>query len=84
VDRNHAVTEQEAKGFIQQADVSITKWNGQFENYYSKDGAAYVNVEGNYIRTAYKADQFKGEPDKIHEVIEKYAQGNVPPNKSGN
>lgn len=84
VNRNHAVTEQEAKGFIQQADVSITKWNGQFENYYSKDGAAYVNVEGNYIRTAYKADQFKGEPDKIHEVIEKYAQGNVPPNKSGN
>lgn len=84
IDREHAVTIQEAKSFINNADVSITKWQGQYENYYSKNGASYVNLEGQYVRTAYKADQFKGEPEKIREVIEKYEKGNVPPPESGN
>lgn len=81
--REHNVTDEEAKEFIKQARVSITRWQGQYENYYSEIGAAYVNLQGNYIRTAYSAEQFKGEPEKICEVIKKYAKGNVSPSKPG-
>ncbi len=83
-EREHNVTDEEAKEFIKQARISITRWQGQYENYYSEIGAAYVNVQGNYIRTAYSAEQFKGEPKKICEVIKKYAEGNVPHSKPGN
>jgi SPP1 gp7 family putative phage head morphogenesis protein len=83
-EREHNVTDEEAREFIKQARVSITRWQGQYENYYSEIGAAYVNLLGDYIRTAYLAEQFKGEPEKICEVIKKYAEGNVPPSKPGN
>lgn len=82
-EREHNVTDEEAKEFIKQSRVSITRWQGQYENYYSEIGAAYVNLQGNYIRTAYAAEQFKGEPEKICEVIKKYAEGNLSPSKSG-
>lgn len=83
-EREHNVTDEEAREFIKQARASITRWQGQYENYYSEIGAAYVNLRGDYIRTAYLAEQFKGEPEKICEVIKKYAEGNVPPSKPGN
>lgn len=82
-EREHNVTDEEAKEFIKQARVSITRWQGQYENYYSEIGAAYVNLQDNYIRTAYAAEQFKGEPEKICEVIKKYAEGNLSPSKPG-
>lgn len=83
-EREHNVTDEEAKEFIKRARVSITRWNGKYENYYSEIGAAYVNLQGHYIRTAYSAEQFKGEAKKICEVIKKYAKGNVPPSKPRN
>lgn len=83
-EREHGVAEAEAKGFIRTADISITKWKGQYENYYSKDGAAYVNIEGQYIRTAYHSSQFDGDAKLIREVMDKHAKGHVPPAGKGN
>ena len=40
-----------------------------FEIYVSEDGATYVNLEENTIRTAYKRDQFDEKMMKILEVL---------------
>jgi phage-related protein (TIGR01555 family) len=82
-ERNHSVTEAEAKGYIKEAKISITKWNGKFENYYGVNGAVYVNIEDKIIRTCYKSKEFKGEPEKIKGVILKYENGNVSTSKKG-
>lgn len=71
-DRSHHITEETAKGFIQNAKTSRTVWNGQFERFYSYDGAAYVNRESKLIRTAFKKEEFQGDADKIMEVLKKY------------
>ena len=70
--RNHNVNEDEAKKFINDAILSITKRNGLSENYYSKKGIAYVNPLENMIKTAFKEDEFKGDALVIMEVLEKY------------
>ena len=71
----HKVTEEEAKAFVKNAKMSHTVWQEQYENYYSEEGAAYVNVEdenNKFIRTAYKREQFEGEPEIIMEVLGKH------------
>lgn len=72
VERLHNVSEHEAKEYITNAVISITKRNGLTENYYSKAGAAYVNPIENMIKTAFSSIEFKGEAVKIMEVLERY------------
>ena len=69
-ERNHDVTLKEAMSFIETADISISKWNGQFENYYSVSGAAFINLKTNEIRTAFKADEYDDYVKKMMEVLE--------------
>ena len=45
---------------------------GQFENYYSKSGAAYVDVKTNTIRTAFRSDEYDDRIKKMMEVLEKW------------
>ena len=71
-ERTHGVTRAEAVSFIRNAKVSHTVWQGQYERYYSDAGAAYVNVNENHIRTAFKATEFKGDIPEIMEVLKKY------------
>ena len=66
----------EAERFIAESDLSLTRWNGRFVNYYSKDGATYVDVENKNIRTAFTKKEFDENTLKIREVIEKYAGKN--------
>lgn len=73
-ERNHNVTLEEAKMFIQNARFSETVWKGKFERYYSKDGVAYVNKNNLKIRTAYKPDEFSPRVKKVMEVLKKYAK----------
>ena len=68
-ERNHAVTLNEAIEFIRMADVSISRWNGQFENYYSEHGAAYVNLKTNEIRTAFRVDEYDENTNKMMEML---------------
>jgi hypothetical protein len=72
-ERHHNVTREEAISFIKNASLSISKWNGTFEIYYSPEGIVYVDLIKNIIRTAYKKEEFLGETIKI---IEKIAKNN--------
>lgn len=76
-ERNHNITKDEAIRFIKDSKLSISKWNGIYENYYGVDAAIYVKTDENIIRTCYKRNEFKGDPEKIREVILKYEKGNV-------
>lgn len=71
-ERDHSVTKEQAIQWIKDARISVTVWGGQFERYYSFEGAAYVNIEGHYIRTAYQKKQFDENMQAIMEVIEEY------------
>lgn len=71
-DREHNISLDKAISFIHNADLSITKWNGQFENYYSKNGAAFVNLAKNEIRTAFCYDEYDEKAKALMEVIEKW------------
>ena len=57
-ERQHNVTEAEAKSYIQNAVFSTTKWKGKFTNYYSDEGAAFVDNEAKHIKTAFKKEQY--------------------------
>lgn len=70
-ERQHGVTEAEAKGVIENAAVSISRRNGRYENYYGETGVAYVDTLENLIRTAYKAAEFRGDVLDILEVLKK-------------
>lgn len=74
-EREHGVTRTEAEQFIQEADISLTRWNGQFINYYGPHGATYVDVKNKNIRTSFKKEQFDEATLKIREVAEKYGRG---------
>jgi len=56
----------DAKKYIENAKVSITrsKWDGVHTNYYSLDGAAYINSEGK-INTIYSEKDFVGDASII-------------------
>lgn len=70
--RKHNVNEEDAKKYIRNAVMSITKRNGLTENYYHKDGIAYINPSENIIKTAFKRDEFSEEVIKIMEVLREY------------
>lgn len=71
-DRKHDVSLKEAVSFVKDAEVSISRWGGQFENYYSKSGAAYVNAKTNIIRTAFRSDEYDDRTKEMMEVLEKW------------
>ncbi len=71
-ERKHGISEQQAKGFIRKAKVSVTVWKGEFERYYSEDGAVYVNRYKNEIRTAFGTAEFKDDIKLILEVLKRY------------
>lgn len=68
-ERQHNVTEVEAKRFIRDAKFSVTRWNGRYTNYFSEEGAAYVDHEQRLIRTAFGKDQYDEATQKAMEVI---------------
>lgn len=73
-DRNHSVTEAEAKRFIKEAKMSFTKYIGadEFENYVGENGFSYVNIAENTIRTSFSKSQFNKYPDRILGTLKKF------------
>ena len=71
-ERNHHVSEEEAKLWIQNSILSATVWGGKFERYYGRDGAVYVNVAGHFIRTAYSSAEYDEKTKALMEVLKKY------------
>lgn len=70
-ERQHEVTEKEAKEYIENSKFSVTKWNGKYINYFSDDGAAYVDNEKRHIRTAFKKGQYDDATRKAMEVLKR-------------
>ena len=66
--RKHGVTEEQAKQYIKDAYFSVTVWDGKFERYYSENGATYVNIQKQEIRTSYSASEYKGRTKKLMEA----------------
>lgn len=71
-ERSHGVTKQEAITFIKKAKISLTRWKGKFENFYSKDGATFVDVKNNQIKTSFKNVEFDENAKNILEVVRKH------------
>lgn len=74
-ERGHNVSREEAENFIREADISITRWDGRFVNYYSSNGAAFLDTENNNIRTAFRKEEFDERTIKMREVLKKYEKG---------
>ena len=74
-EREHKVTRDEAERFIREADVSVTKWNGRFVNYYGPNGAVFVDRENDNIRTAFHKEEFDECTKRMREVLKKHEKG---------
>lgn len=72
--RRHGVNIDQAKEYIKNAEVSISRWNGKYINYYSVDGATYVNTETNTIRTAFSAEEYDEKTKSLLREVKKYAK----------
>lgn len=70
--KKHTVTEEQAKQFISNAKISITRKLGDktFENYFSDKGASFVNPEINQISTAFGKEDYKSTIIDILEVVD--------------
>lgn len=74
-ERDHKVTREDAERFILEADISVTRWNGKFVNYYGPNGATYLDMENNNIRTSFHKEQFDDKVKKMREVLKKNEKG---------
>lgn len=70
-EREHRVSEEQAKQYIRNAKISVSVWNGQFERYYGTEGAAYVNTIKHEIRTAYSRAEFDENTTTLIEEMKK-------------
>lgn len=68
-ERAHNVTEGEARSYISNAVFTTTRWKGKYTDYFSVDGAAYVDNDSNLIRTAFKKEQYDDRIKAAMEVI---------------
>lgn len=74
MERGHNVTAEQAKDFIRNARASVTVWDGKFERYYSDNGASYVDIKNNKIRTVFSVNEFDEKMKNILEVLKKYGK----------
>ena len=67
----HGCTLEDAKKYIKNAKVSITRkmWDGLHTNFYSLDGATYLNADGK-VNAIYAKKDFKKDTPKILEEFE--------------
>ena len=73
-ERNHAVSEAQAKQFIKDAKISFRKnVNGiEYENYVGYNGCTYVNVTSKLIRTSFGSSEYNAYISRIVSTIKKY------------
>lgn len=71
-ERNHEISEKQARELIRKAKISVTVWNGKYERYYGEEGAVYVHLENKTIRTAYSAAEYDEKVGALLEVLKKH------------
>ena len=67
--REHGVSKEEAINFIKNSKIKMTVWQGRYENYYSPDGATYIDTKDKKIRTAFKKEEYDENTNKMVEVL---------------
>ena len=75
---HHISSEEEAKSFIKKARVTVLKTRAgrNWFNYYSDDGAAYLDIDTGEIKTAFASDEYD---DKTKRMLEVIKRGILPP-----
>ena len=68
-ERTHKVNKAEAIEFINKSKVKMTVWQGRYENYYSDNGATYIDTQDKKIRTAYKKEEYEKDIIDMMEVV---------------
>lgn len=69
-ERDHKVTKEEAVSFMKNAKFALSRWNGAYMNYYSREGSVYIHLESKTIRTAFRRSEFKDKAKAMMEMIE--------------
>ena len=72
--RIHKVTREEAVKFVRDAKFTLTRWEGEFTNYYGAEGATYVDNKNKQIKTAFKKEQYDEKLKAAMEVLRKYGR----------
>ena len=72
--RGHKVTFEEALNYKNNAKITITTWKGQYKKFFSDDGAVYIDVVNNKIRTAFNKDEYDEKTRLMMEVLNKYGK----------
>lgn len=67
----HGCTLDDAKDFVTKAQLSISRkrWDGEHTNFYSFDGAAYIEDDTYKVKTVFSKDDFDERTRKIMEVF---------------
>lgn len=73
-ERNHSISKETAVSYIKNSLFSISVWNGKYENFYSEQGAVYVNIEEKLIRTAFSKEEFDDMINEVIQVVKKYGK----------
>lgn len=68
-EREHGVSRAEAEFYVKDAVLVIERWNGRFINYYSEEGAAYIDREKKEIRTAFRKNEYDEQVQKLIEAV---------------
>ncbi len=71
-EREHSITREQAISYMENAKYSLTKWNGRYVNYYSDEGAVFVDTKENNIRTAFGSSEYDSETQELMKEVNKY------------
>ncbi len=69
--RDHNVTKEEAQKFIADSKVMFTRWKGQYQCYFATEGATYIDVKNQNIRTSFKRAEYDPDTLQFMEGVEK-------------
>lgn len=67
----HGCTIEDAKKYIENAKVSVVRkrWDGLSLNFYSENGATYVEYNSHLVKTIFNSDDYDPETQSIMEVF---------------
>ena len=68
-ERDRGISREEAISWINNSIFSVNVWNGKFERFFSKEGAVYVDLENQLIRTAFSYAEYTNNLIKLMEAL---------------
>ena len=70
------ITDDEIRGYMNQAEIMMVQWGGRRQVFYGHDGVCVITKSGDdwIYKTAWKKEDFDSDTRKILEVIKKYVK----------